>query len=656
MLLVDMSPTVVDFLTEVAEFNGPTEILHRFAEDPFRYPLRDELLSAAWSWILNPNSLERLQYYSAEEGEQEEVPEASHHEEEEAAGEAQDGLPIAGSTIAPGKRPKASAAPKQKKPTVAQLASSFEGLMAALPALTSQIAELNKRTKVMEEQIKAPDRLSIESASWQISYSWIYSKITQPCFSSSEGNAPTCRCRKSKAARVGADLCRAGDNGASAGEEGFFGGRGHDKGDVCPVLCNYSFGCAACKYEWRHHDRPGWDINGSIQQGCHWEDEAASGACCTSWHILSSSLDEHEQTHESCQQSRSNSSTTPEPGSLPHEVCGKVRRLWQVPGHGICDVAGCDVDGLPAGRKLARSPRFCGTTCGLFGTNCPRRVDGCGASSVIGGGSAFGLVHEQVPGPIVKGKSICTACRTKMDNSCPAVYQGARRDLPKKVRFGVGQAGVILGSYFSAGAEGKAKASAKMEEEEGPGGRAFGGCVKGMRADGWVGSPGEGTCPGDRCCPDPLSNSTVGALPSSGQRMKRRRAGGPKKAVKSHAGVPHQHGSLVADKVQPSISFQSVAAALPRWILEAKTPFSAYLARTFSLQRRGVASPSVVFPLPLADVGIFKGGGPKLSRRRWMTLVRKRPLHVVIVALNFLYDGFNPGDALLLGRRPKSYA
>lgn len=32
--------------------------------------------------------------------------------------------------------------------------------MAALPALTSQIAELNKRTKVMEEQIKAPDRLS----------------------------------------------------------------------------------------------------------------------------------------------------------------------------------------------------------------------------------------------------------------------------------------------------------------------------------------------------------------------------------------------------------------------------------------------------------------------------------------------------------------
>ena len=59
-----------------------------------------------------------------------------------------------------------------------------------------------------------------------------------------------------------------------------------------------------------------------------------------------------------------------------------------------------------------------------------------------------------------------------------------------------------------------------------------------------------------------------------------------------------------------------------------------------------------VFPLPLADFGIFKGRGPKLSQRRWRCLIKKRMLHLIIVAVNFLHDGMTIRDVEMLGRRP----
>lgn len=53
------------------------------------------------------------------------------------------------------------------------------------------------------------------------------------------------------------------------------------------------------------------------------------------------------------------------------------------------------------------------------------------------------------------------------------------------------------------------------------------------------------------------------------------------------------------------------------------------------------------FPLPLADFGIFKGGTSRLSKRRWLTVIRKRLLHIIIiVALNYLHDGFRGGGFL----------
>lgn len=54
------------------------------------------------------------------------------------------------------------------------------------------------------------------------------------------------------------------------------------------------------------------------------------------------------------------------------------------------------------------------------------------------------------------------------------------------------------------------------------------------------------------------------------------------------------------------------------------------------------------------DFGLFERSGPKLGLRRWTSVARRRVLHVIIVALNFLHNDFKPLDLRLLGRRPNS--
>ena len=51
------------------------------------------------------------------------------------------------------------------------------------------------------------------------------------------------------------------------------------------------------------------------------------------------------------------------------------------------------------------------------------------------------------------------------------------------------------------------------------------------------------------------------------------------------------------------------------------------------------------------DFGLFEGGGPKLSSRRFGTLLRKRYVHILIVALNFLEGALDWKNLYLLGRR-----
>ena len=88
--------------------------------------------------------------------------------------------------------------------------------------------------------------------------------------------------------------------------------------------------------------------------------------------------------------------------------------------------------------------------------------------------------------------------------------------------------------------------------------------------------------------------------------------------------------------------------------LSSRTPFAGFLAKTFHIHRCGSSPASVTFPLPLPQLGLFRGGGPKLSHRRWICLLRKRTLHLVVVALNFLHYGYSPSVLQQLGRRPNA--
>ena len=164
VLLVDMTPGILGHLSKVADYTGPPDLLHLLDQDPFKFPMRDDLVAAAWDWLVQPDAGDRIHYYSAAEELEEEDPEAElvpeTSEQADAGGTTQPGRRRGQQPIGPGRmqNPKPAPQPKVKRPTVASLAASFESVAAALPMLTSQLQELSSRTKLMEEKMSEPTR------------------------------------------------------------------------------------------------------------------------------------------------------------------------------------------------------------------------------------------------------------------------------------------------------------------------------------------------------------------------------------------------------------------------------------------------------------------------------------------------------------------
>ena len=106
-------------------------------------------------------------------------------------------------------------------------------------------------------------------------------------------------------------------------------------------------------------------------------------------------------------------------------------------------------------------------------------------------------------------------------------------------------------------------------------------------------------------------------------------------------------------RLQEEIDFDQFIACLPRWVLRSNSHFSRFLARTFHVQKSGSCPSSAVFPLPVPEHGVFDSQrSPKLNGLKWKKLAMKRALHVVVMALNFLYNNLRPPCVGLLGRRP----
>ena len=112
----------------------------------------------------------------------------------------------------------------------------------------------------------------------------------------------------------------------------------------------------------------------------------------------------------------------------------------------------------------------------------------------------------------------------------------------------------------------------------------------------------------------------------------------------------------VAAQLRTTIKASDWVASLPRWIAKSRTCFGAFLCSTMKpFSRSGTCPPSATFPLPLPYEDVFSGSGPHLPRDRWRRLRRRRLVHVLVVALNFLHGGHAWTPVSLLRRQPNGH-
>eukprot|EP00438_Fugacium_kawagutii_P018831 Skav221701 [mRNA] locus=scaffold1494:459337:464550:+ [translate_table: standard] len=261
----------------------------------------------------------------------------------------------------------------------------------------------------------------------------------------------------------------------------------------------------------------------------------------------------------------------------------------------------------PSARADHSSEGCHGLACGVFGT------DGFGQWEVrrwspvsTDRGAAGGSLHEQVAARCPSWSPFCSTRRPEVDHDDPGLHQRDGFDCQQAI-----------------------------------------GCdLKEQREESQPGST--------RCTRTQESSKEATQRKGKAKAACSRRRGVKPTLLQSPSGVcsrDHHEGDA-AGLHDATTLFSKVVASLPRWILGTKTQFASLLACSFSLRCRGDAPATIVFPLPLADFGVFDGSGPRLSKRRWSTLLRKRLLHVVIVALNYLEGSLHHGSLHLLGRRP----
>ena len=102
------------------------------------------------------------------------------------------------------------------------------------------------------------------------------------------------------------------------------------------------------------------------------------------------------------------------------------------------------------------------------------------------------------------------------------------------------------------------------------------------------------------------------------------------------------------------MDFITWAICLPRWILKCRTAFGFAVRRSFTAVGGAPSLPTVAFPLPLPHPGVWLGGGPGLSKRRFKRLAMKRLLNLVVLALDLQYLGRAP-TVEEIGRCPNQW-
>ena len=624
VLLVDCLPDIRANLKPFDPASDPVHIIQHFSEEKTEmFPLAHPLEFAAQDWVENPASGERVNYYSAAE----EVPKNVENGGSTPTNPLTTTVPkSAQASVRPGGSGGGKQPPAKKKPTVANLASSVESLAAALPAISTQLATLAKRqTEVEAQMMRWQGLCSGRPIGWAY-YWWIVDSLHNSAEVIAHSDAATSYCPVSDTSTGSYSGWRSYVSERKACGGGSFGG-GRRTGGLRPgkssACSESSFDCiggADCptrRSPWRTQLKLFDLLFPRINGTC----EVAAGISSSERCVLQQRLPEHVQEDVSLPELRSAALGALPTWGLCHALPRTLWRFWEEPGPWSDCLAGCNADGSFADRQSFSGKRLSFPSSGLFGTG------GYGfwssrhrSFAISGGGPGCGSVHEPKLGSSFKGEEFCPSRGATLDQPGLILHQRIRCDHAEASRLGL---------------RSKSRCSA-------PSSRAYTKAKEQGCSEAWLEERKEEPRRGGRGVRDDDGAAHVPECPVQPDFK-----GGSKTKNHKQIASPISQPSL-----DESITFPKLLAALPRWILSSRTSFAGFLAKSFHIQCCGSSPASVLFPLPLPHFGLFKGGGPKLSHRRWVCLLRKRALHVVVVALNFLHYGFRFDVLQQLGRRP----
>lgn len=604
VLVVDVA---ADLVSQMRATNLAEDIAMAFdPESPFTLPSPVELLQGARDWIRGAGEETGLNFYSAEGQSETEIDEAIRSPRA-AAPKRSRRLPKAGATPTGGGGPSG----RPKKLTTADLAMSLDQLLQVVPRLSDQLQDLSQRQVQLENRIVAPSRAGALGLAQPLSStitphvagaSSVADVVSAPPSKDKESWGPWfIECAKLSATGL---ACFGGGEGFARSS-----GWGLGEGSICPVP---SFD-SACGADSPFKSGPLGGFGGFFSehgyQGRFGASSPPNRASLPFGPVLCGS-DEGNGTKDAADSvcygfiGRASSE-----GHQWNALHGTFRRLRKAPGSGIDSFPGDGSHGLPAGGKSGSCQGHSGFVGSLHrsGGVGRRQIRSGGSLDVAGGPSLFDLC-EPPPGspePIqilhsLSGSTLGDSGSRLCERIGPDQFQEARthQSGPK--------------SFKPAGGSAQGKA---FSQEEGERSR---------------------------------SRRRASATGRSRGGMRQRQ----KSAAESKSAVPSVEGQE-SNPLRSSISFNTWAICLPRWIARSKTKFAWHLRRSFCFStRQSMTLSTTAFPLPLPQLPSCIGKGyARLSRRRLVKLCRARLLHVTIFTLNYLYLGRFP-TLDELGRKP----
>ena len=366
------------------------------------------------------------------------------------------------------------------------------------------------------------------------------------------------------------------------------------EGNVGAISGSYCLGGTDCKWRRGPLSRPGLSHGLDVLQGLTGENQTPSRTCSSQRNLLHQCSAEHVEADVSRPVGGGGGLSPERQRSHSNTVFGEVWRFWPYSGHWLHHLAGGAGSEPHAGGEFPSCKGRLGSSLRMFGADSNGQwQDGSWSAPGSGGGPTPQPVQWEVRCGGGQSEALRPYSESEMGHDSASVPERDGCHQHKKGR----------GDFFRKDGYHRRKQCCPWAKEEG-------------KRQGRTKSEGLPACPS--------AGGGVGGLSSGDEQA-----------------------------LSGEITFENFSGAFIRWILRSRTSFGAFLARTFHARRLDSDPATAVFPLPVPCIGIFeKQRSPKLSKAMWRRVCRKRALHVLVMALNYVHNGLRPVAPALLGRRP----